>query len=163
MKHENKTAGAPADETVAELRKVIGGKSIAITFKPTDGAHEDSPPITDTLFIKALSVRMADQIILVIDDEFGMAKIFTGKDDAFLDTLTASSFNDIVEEGQKVNADFFDYCSKRIIRRAELQRKVNPRGVAREAELLEFAKSQIVLKVSAAANLLPGSAPALPQ
>jgi hypothetical protein len=102
---------------ITELRTAIGGKTITTKTRSGD---------IGSVFVKELSVKASDIALTLLDNEFGLAQLFTDLLPENLEALTPDSFNEVIETGNEVNASFFVYCVKRAQRRTKLQDQIMP-------------------------------------
>ena len=77
---------------------LLGGLPLKVTYQ--DGSSEE-------LTIKQLPVKQMLPLLKAIDDEPAMAELFCGKPEGWSASLTPESFELVVEEGDKLNRDFF--------------------------------------------------------
>lgn len=76
----------------------------------------------EKVFVRQLPVRQMAELGKAMDDEITSAELYTGKDKAWLEALPRDSVEQIIVEGERLNADFFARWSKRRIARMELIR-----------------------------------------
>jgi hypothetical protein len=63
---------------------------------------------TEAVRIRQLPVRLMDQYLNVLNDEPKVVELLCGRPAGWSDCLSNESFEKIVEEGTRVNADFFE-------------------------------------------------------
>jgi len=97
--------------------ETLFGKSIQeLTIGTMDGK-------TESVSIKQLPVKVYPKLLEILDDEIAMASQYTGKPKEWIETLTPESHQKIIEEGERINWDFFIAWQKR---RMERQEKIMP-------------------------------------
>jgi hypothetical protein len=77
---------------------LLGGTEIAVN--KLDGTEE-------RVFVRQVPVRHFPKLLESLADEFALARIYTQKDDAWLDALAPEAFEKIITEGERLNSDFF--------------------------------------------------------
>lgn len=84
-----------------KLEILAGGTNIVVTF-------DDQRP-EETAFVRIIKLRQLQQYgqLVIAGDEAGQVGLFAGKDAAWVDALTNASAEKVLEEGQRLNADFF--------------------------------------------------------
>ena len=89
-----------------------GGKPF--TAKLASGA-------TETVMVRALSVRDFEKYLGLLDDEPGAAELLCEKPAGWADKLDPNSLGDLVTFGEEVNAPFFQpWVSRRMKRKERL-------------------------------------------
>lgn len=78
---------------------------------------------TETVFIRQLPVRLMPQMLASLEDENRLVELFCDRPEGWSDNLAAESFEKVVLEGERLNADFF---SRWVQRRLTRQEKVMP-------------------------------------
>jgi hypothetical protein len=78
---------------------------------------------TEKAFIRQIPIRQMPQMLAALEDENRLVELFCDKPEGWSDTLTVESFEKVVTEGEKLNADFF---SRWVQRRLTRQEKVMP-------------------------------------
>jgi hypothetical protein len=112
-----------------KLETVLGGTEIIIT--KSDGT-------TEPVCVLQLPIRKYTVYLMALEDEAAMVELLTGKPKGWNEELTTESFERIVVEGERINADFF---GRWLQRRLDRQEKLMP-GM-REQLAVEALKSQI--------------------
>jgi len=95
---------------VEKFEAMVGG--VELTVKKIDGTEEK-------IKVRQVPIRRMAQYAVAIQDEGSLAKLFTEKDDQWIDSLTPESFEQIVEEGERLNSFFFARWIARQNARAE--------------------------------------------
>jgi hypothetical protein len=114
---KQKTVMEQTNEKTTDLQAALGGKTISVQTVKGE---------TKAIFVKALSVRQSDTALSLLNNEWGMAQLYTELLPSDLEALTPDSFNSLIETGEEINASFFDYCLKRARRQAALQERLMP-------------------------------------
>ena len=89
---------------------LVGGMSFTAT--KIDATEE---PVQ----IRQLPVRLLPQLLAALEDEPAMVELFCDKPKGWSDSLAPESFETIVTEGERINADFFSRWAQRRIQRVE--------------------------------------------
>lgn len=114
--------------------EVLGGVEIIVNFKkkkPEDTARRES------MRVKLLDLEGALKLIGPIgDDDFACLKLFSGKNDAWLNSLTLSSQEKILTEGERLN---YPTLRRLLLRRKNIQKLLAENAVAQE--MLEILNS----------------------
>lgn len=90
---------------------------------------------TEKVFVRQIPIRQMPQMLTALEDENRLVELFCDKPEGWSDSLTVESFEKIVTEGERLNADFF---SRWVQRRLTRQEKVMPgitEKIARNAGL----------------------------
>lgn len=90
---------------------------------------------TERVFVRQIPIRQMPQMLAALEDENRLMELFCDKPEGWSDSLTVESFEKIVTEGERLNADFF---SRWVQRRLTRQEKVMPgitEKIARNAGL----------------------------
>lgn len=90
---------------------------------------------TEKVFVRQIPIRQMPQMLTALEDENRLVELFCDKPEGWSDTLAVESFEKIVTEGERLNADFF---SRWVQRRLTRQEKVMPgitEKIARNAGL----------------------------
>ena len=93
---------------------LFGGQEIEVSL--TSGQ-------TEQVFIRQLPIRQMPQMLAALEDENRLVELFCEKPEGWSDGLTVESFEKVVTEGERLNADFF---SRWVQRRLTRQEKVMP-------------------------------------
>src|SRR5688572_11114890 len=96
------------------IATLCGG--IDYTATKRDGSSE-------TVQILQLPIKQFPAYSKVLTDEPALVDLLTGKPKGWSETLTNESFEQIVQEGKKLNADFFERWLRR---QFETQEKLTP-------------------------------------
>lgn len=86
------------------------GKDVSVTT--ADGSAE-------TVTVRELPVRKLSDWLAAQDDEVGMVKLVTGKDEAWVDSLDRASFLAVVDAATELNQAFFGDLVRRRLDRTE--------------------------------------------
>ena len=78
---------------------------------------------TLTVFIRQIPIRLMPQMLAALEDENRLVELFCDKPEGWSDGLTPESFEKIITEGERLNADFF---SRWVQRRLTRQERVMP-------------------------------------
>jgi hypothetical protein len=78
---------------------------------------------TEKVFIRQIPIRQMPRMLAALEDENRLVELFCDKPEGWSDTLTVESFEKLVTEGERLNADFF---SRWVQRRLTRQEKVMP-------------------------------------
>jgi hypothetical protein len=78
---------------------------------------------TEKVFVRQIPVRLMPQMLANLEDENRLVELFCDKPDGWSDSITPESFEKVVFEGERLNADFF---SRWVHRRLTRQEKVMP-------------------------------------
>lgn len=103
----------------AKTTALLGGRKVRVAL--LDGATEE-------IMIRQVAIRNFPKLLEALADEPGLIKLYTGKDDAWVDSLQPEAFELIIQEGEKLNADFFQRWFNRAKHRLDL---VAPGGFER--------------------------------
>ncbi len=90
---------------------------------------------TERVFVRQIPIRQMPQMLAALEDENRLVELFCDKPEGWSDSVTVESFEKIVTEGERLNADFF---SRWVQRRLTRQEKVMPgitEKIARNAGL----------------------------
>ncbi len=84
-----------------KLEILAGGTNVIVQF---DDQREE-----ETVFVRIIKLRQLQQYgqLVIAGDEAGQVGLFTGKEAAWVEALANESAEKILEEGQRLNADFF--------------------------------------------------------
>ena len=93
---------------------LFGGAELEVAL--TAGGKEKA-------FIRQLPVRLMPQMLACLEDENRLVELFCDKPEGWSDTLDPESFEKVVTEGERLNADFF---SRWVQRRLTRQERVMP-------------------------------------
>lgn len=77
----------------------------------------------EKVFIRQIPIRQMPRMLAALEDENRLVELFCDKPEGWSDTLTVESFEKIINEGERLNADFF---SRWVQRRLTRQEKVMP-------------------------------------
>lgn len=78
---------------------------------------------TEQVFIRQIPIRQMPQMLAALEDENRLVELFCDKPEGWSDELTVESFEKVVTEGERLNADFF---SRWVQRRLTRQERVMP-------------------------------------
>ena len=93
---------------------LFGGQEVEVSL--TSGQ-------TEQVFIRQLPIRQMPQMLAALEDENRLVELFCERPEGWSDGLTVESFEKVVTEGERLNADFF---SRWVQRRLTRQEKVMP-------------------------------------
>jgi hypothetical protein len=93
-----------------KIETLMGGKVVTVALR--DGAKEE-------ITVQQLAVAQMPRMLAVIEDEAAMVELFCSKPKGWATTLTPESHEEIVTEGERLNADFFGRWVQRQLQRRE--------------------------------------------
>jgi hypothetical protein len=93
-----------------KLETLMGGKMVTVTLR--EGAKEE-------ITVQQLAVAQMPRLLAVMEDEAAMVELFCGKPKGWAVTLTPEAHEEIVTEGERLNADFFGRWVQRQLQRRE--------------------------------------------
>lgn len=138
MGETNSNSGPTHYETL------FGGSSVSVELLDNGGVKPAE------VFVRQIPVKDFPAAFAAYGDELRLAELYCAQPRGWAETLTPASFTRIITEGERVNADFFAYCSRRQSREMDLARRM-------PAELVAAALRHTQ---SALGNSSPGSRPA---
>jgi hypothetical protein len=118
MKEQEK--GPTGAETLRGGTKI----TVEIDAKPGEQPFHEIP-------IRQLKIKEMPAMMEAQGDEIALAALFTGKDKAFVESLTNFSHEAVIAEGNRVNADFF---VRWVQRRMQTQERIMPGATSRIME-----------------------------
>ena len=77
----------------------------------------------EKVFVRQLPIRLMPEHLARMENEPALVELFCDKPSGWSDTLTPESFEEVVIEGERLNADFF---SRWLRRRLDRQERVLP-------------------------------------
>lgn len=77
---------------------LMGGTQLEVNFR--NGT-------SDTVLVRQLAVKLFPELLQAAGDEPRLVELYCEKQPGWSDTLTNESFEAVILEGQRVNADFF--------------------------------------------------------
>lgn len=92
------------------LEIMLGGRAMRV--RSADGQEHD-------ITVRHLKIRELPAYAGALDDEVKLAALFTGRDDAFIESLCPESHEAVIAAGEEINGDFFARWCERRIRRTE--------------------------------------------
>jgi hypothetical protein len=92
------------------LTTVCGGKDVEV--KLGNGSSE-------SVFVRQLPIKLMTQLLAALEDEPKMIELFCDRPAGWSDSLTPESFEALVSEGERINADFFGRWLQRRLKRQE--------------------------------------------
>jgi len=93
-----------------KMETLLGGASVAVNYIGGNAG---------TVEIIQLPIRKFPTLLAALDDENKQAELYCDKPEGWSDTLTPESHENIVAEGERINADFFErWARRRLARRA---------------------------------------------
>lgn len=109
------------------LSTLLGGVEIYVT-------HSDGS--TKAVKVLQLPIKSYNDYLRVLDDELAMADVLCGKEKGWSETLTLLSLEDVIETGEKLNADFFArWLRRRLARQEMLVPGLTQSAIAKASEL----------------------------
>lgn len=97
-------------EGPTQMETLLGG--IELTVEKLDRT-------TETVRVRQLPVKLYPQYLLCMEDEPAMVELFCDRKAGWSEGLAPQSFQKVVEEGERINADFFESWYRRKIARLE--------------------------------------------
>lgn len=88
--------------------------------------HASRRFIKEDVTIRQLPVGCYQKAFAVHGDEIQMVGLYVDRPREWVERLRPSSYNRIAEEGRRMNADFFVYCSRLAERQVEELRRTAP-------------------------------------
>lgn len=111
---------------------VMGGLNVIVT-------HSDKG--TDTVFVRQLAIEDYPKLLQAQDDECKMIELYCDRPIGWAKTLSPDSHEKLVEEGERLNSDFFlRWVQRRISRQERLLPGITQR--MRDAALSASQTSQ---------------------
>lgn len=134
---------------------LLGGADVAVIFR--DGTSE-------TIKVRQLPIRLFQMYLAAIDQEARQVELYCDKPEKWSDTLTNESFELIIEEGERINRDFFSRWKVRREKRQELLPKRDEAAEVRMIELLQKNNPALLQSIimQAAASNSPTPSPSSP-
>lgn len=108
-------------EQPTKTETMLGG--MHFTAAKVDGAMEE-------VTIRQLPIREFPRLLAALDDEPAMVEVLCGKEKGWSETLSPEAFEQIVVEGERINADFFcRWVKRRLARQEKLLPGITERAV----------------------------------
>lgn len=124
--------GEKANDEPTKYETLFGGKPLTVlVIDDTKRAATEQE-----VWVRQLPVKDYPAAFAAYGDDFKLAALYCGQAPGWAETLAPSSFNAVIAEGERVNADFFAYCERRQSREIALARRM-------PAELIEAALRQM--------------------
>ncbi len=108
---------------------------------------------SEPIKIKQLPVRSLPAYRMALNNEVELVKLVTGKDDAFIDSLSNESFERIVEIGEELNRDFFGRWLARQKKREDVLPKSSPAETLELLSVMEKTSPDLFKKIVESAGL----------
>lgn len=96
--------------TSSATETLMGGAPC--TANKQDGTQE-------AVAIRQLPIKLFPDLLAAVENESAMIELFCAKPAGWAETLTLESFEQIVNEGERLNSDFFSRWAQRRIARQE--------------------------------------------
>ncbi len=93
-----------------KIETLMGGKTVAAALR--DGTKEE-------VFVQQLAVAQMPRMLAVIEDEAAMVELFCAKPKGWAANLSPEAHEELVTEGERLNADFFARWVQRQLQRRE--------------------------------------------
>jgi hypothetical protein len=91
------------------METVSGGKLLSVTRENPDGTTA-----TEQVKVRQLKIKEFPEYAAALDDEPKLASLLCSKTPGWADALTNESLEQIVREGKRINADFFErWCQRK--------------------------------------------------
>ncbi|MCL4179172.1 MAG: hypothetical protein KJ072_15700 [Verrucomicrobia bacterium] len=78
---------------------------------------------TEKVFVRQFPIRLMPQMLTYLENESRLVELFCDKPEGWSDSITVESFERVVQEGERLNTDFF---IRWFHRRLTRQEKVMP-------------------------------------
>lgn len=111
-----------AVQGVDSYQTLFGGRPESVEVAD----HEKRQFVKEEVTIRQLPVGCYQKAFEVHGDEIQMVGLYVDRPKEWVERLRPSSYNRIAEEGRKMNADFFVYCSRLAERQMEELRRTAP-------------------------------------
>jgi len=93
------------------METLVGSSELTVEFR--DGR-------TQTVTVRQLPIKLYQQYLASMDDECAMVELLCSYPKGWADTLTPASHVAVVEEGTRINRDFFEPWVQRRLERQKL-------------------------------------------
>ncbi len=111
---------------------LLGSGTCIVAFKPTKAVPE---PKSETVLILQLEIESFPKLLAAQDDEAKAIELYCGKPDGWAKTLTPSSHELVIAEGERINSDFFGrWVQRRLQRQERLIPGITGRAIAAAAK-----------------------------
>lgn len=120
----------------AAYEALFGGNPLSVLV----ANHKTRTMDTVKVFVRQLPIGVYQQAFAAHENEEELAALFVSQDVQWVQRLHPSSFNEIITQGRKLNADFFAYCDRRTADQLANMRLVAPEMVEKIA-MKALAKS----------------------
>lgn len=127
-----------------KLTTLIGSVERIVT-KP-DGA-------TETVRIRQLPIRLLPQYLASLDDEPRMVELLCDKPSGWSDSLSPADFEGIIEEGERLNSDFFSRWLERKKKREQFLPKPDLDQIEKVLDVLTRNNPELVPQLLQKAGL----------
>ena len=74
---------------------------------------------TEKVFVRQIPVRLMRQMLAYLEDENRLIELFCDRPKGWSDSITVESFEKVVQEGERLNTDFFVRWFQRRLTRQE--------------------------------------------
>lgn len=119
------------DPVQDDLTAALGGQIVRVLR--IDGGSE-------SVRVRQLPVKLWPVYLSNIDDEIRQVALFCEKDDAWVEELTPSSFEEIIKIGEKLNLDFLArFAERQIARNTKIAPQLTSQILARVADATQQA------------------------
>ena len=99
---------------MSEFATLMGGTEITVGFR-------DNAAVGQQVFVRQLPIKLFPAYLASMQDECRQVALLCDKDQAWAESLTPASHEAVLEEGDKLNADFFSrWFERRKAREAKL-------------------------------------------
>ncbi len=123
-----------SEEPVDRMVTLMGGVEVVVTLaaEQLDGAPLKGT-VTETIFLRQLPIKEFPRVRRALSDEVALAAIYCGKEIGWAERLLPASHELVIEQGERINRDFFSRWSARMEER-EKTVKQDPEFLARIME-----------------------------
>lgn len=99
----------------SKTETLLGGYTVKVAFNVGSS--------TEDVLVRQLPIKSFPALLAAADDEYKMAELYCDKPSGWAETLTLNSLEAVINEGERVNQDFF---SRWVQRRLNRQEKMMP-------------------------------------
>jgi len=93
-----------------KIETLMGGKAVTVALR--DGVKEE-------VFVQQLAIAQMPRMLAVIEDEAAMVELFCARPKGWAANLSPEAHEELVTEGERLNADFFARWVQRQLQRRE--------------------------------------------
>ncbi len=115
------------DTTITEpgptrYETLMGGTSLEVELFD----HANQVVVTETIKVRQLPIATYEKAFPSAGNELGMAALYADKPPEWVGRLVPSSYSNLVEQGRRVNADFFGFCDRQFEAQVATARRIDP-------------------------------------